>query len=113
MTQNVKEENDQIKRESSNMYDDNASFKVRSDSLKESNGQHEELLESSCGSEGNLDGIERNSTFDQYRKKPHELKKRYLFDAPIQFIVNLPPKIIDLTSDFFEKDQEKTQSKEF
>lgn len=32
------------------------------------------------------------------------LRMKYLLEAPLSFKVNPPPKIVDLTSDFFEKD---------
>lgn len=35
-----------------------------------------------------------------------DLKKKYLIEAPLSFKMNKPPKIVDLTSDFFEKDTE-------
>jgi len=38
--------------------------------------------------------------------KPEDLRKKYLIAAPLSFKMNNPPKIVDLTSDFFEKDTE-------
>ncbi len=37
-------------------------------------------------------------------KSQLDLKKKFLFEAPLSFKMNPPPKIVDLTSDFFEKD---------
>ena len=47
---------------------------------------------------------------DLKTNKVYELKKKYLIEAPITFKMNPPPKIVDLTSDFFEKDTDKDPS---
>ncbi|CDW71726.1 UNKNOWN [Stylonychia lemnae] len=59
------------------------------------------------------DSVENNSVSsssnntDKIYKKPEDLRKKYLIEAPLSFKMNAPPKIVDLTSDFFEKDTEQ------
>eukprot|EP00347_Sterkiella_histriomuscorum_P020232 403338589 len=43
-------------------------------------------------------------------KKPENLRKKYLIEAPLSFKMNPPPKIVDLTSDFFEKDTDQLKN---
>lgn len=51
-----------------------------------------------------------SSDDSNYLREPQDLKKKYLIKAPLSFKINPPPKIVDLTSDFFEKDDDQVQT---
>lgn len=39
-----------------------------------------------------------------------DLRKKYLIKAPLMFKMNPPPRIVDLTSDFFENEHDRRLS---